>query len=89
MSMKRIEYAGSVHDEEEIEAVVSVLRGGPTALRILCCITGQRATAQDSSRLGGTSATTSSPAHAIDAIYLNQINQYVEYVAPVMAQTLL
>ncbi len=30
----RIEYAGSVHDEEEIEAVVSVLRGGPTALRI-------------------------------------------------------
>ena len=32
--MKRIEYAGSVHDEEEIEAVVSVLRGGPTALRI-------------------------------------------------------
>jgi CDP-4-dehydro-6-deoxyglucose reductase, E1 len=34
MIMKRIEYAGSVHDEEEIEAVVSVLRGGPTALRI-------------------------------------------------------
>ncbi len=32
--MKRIDYAGSVHDEEEIEAVVSVLRGGPTALRI-------------------------------------------------------
>ena len=32
--MKRIEYAGSVHDEREIEAVVSVLRGGPTALRI-------------------------------------------------------
>ena len=30
----RIEYAGSVHDEEEIEAVVSVLRGGPTAMRI-------------------------------------------------------
>ena len=30
----RIEYAGSVHDEEEIEAVVSVLRGGATALRI-------------------------------------------------------
>ena len=30
----RIEYAGSVHDEEEIEAVVSVLRGGPSALRI-------------------------------------------------------
>jgi CDP-6-deoxy-D-xylo-4-hexulose-3-dehydrase len=32
--MKRIEYAGSVHDEEEIEAVVEVLRGGATALRI-------------------------------------------------------
>jgi len=32
--MKRIEYAGSVHDEEEIAAVVSVLQGGPTALRI-------------------------------------------------------
>jgi CDP-4-dehydro-6-deoxyglucose reductase, E1 len=31
---RRIEYAGSVHDEREIEAVVSVLRGGPTALRI-------------------------------------------------------
>ena len=30
----RIEYAGSVHGEEEIEAVVSVLRGGPSALRI-------------------------------------------------------
>ena len=30
----RIEYAGSVHDEAEIEAVVSVLRGGPSALRI-------------------------------------------------------
>jgi len=30
----RIEYAGSVHDEEEIAAVVSVLRGGPAALRI-------------------------------------------------------
>lgn len=30
----RIEYAGSVHDEEEIAAVVSVLRGGPKALRI-------------------------------------------------------
>ena len=30
----RIEYAGSVHDEEEIQAVVDVLRGGPTALRI-------------------------------------------------------
>jgi len=32
--MKRIEYGGSVHDEEEIEAVVSVLRGGAKALRI-------------------------------------------------------
>lgn len=32
--MERIDYAGSVHDEEEIEAVVSVLRGGSTALRI-------------------------------------------------------
>ena len=32
--MKRIDYAGSVHDEEEIEAVVSVLRGGATALRL-------------------------------------------------------
>ena len=31
---RRIDYAGSVHDEEEIEAVVAVLRGGPTALRI-------------------------------------------------------
>jgi len=30
----RIEYAGSVHDEEEIQAVVEVLRGGATALRI-------------------------------------------------------
>ncbi|MET1003439.1 MAG: aminotransferase class I/II-fold pyridoxal phosphate-dependent enzyme, partial [Acidimicrobiia bacterium] len=32
--MNRIEYAGSVHDEEEIAAVVEVLRGGATALRI-------------------------------------------------------
>ena len=32
--VERIEYAGSVHDEAEIEAVVGVLRGGPTALRI-------------------------------------------------------
>lgn len=32
--MKRIEYAGSVHDDEEIDAVLAVLRGGPTALRI-------------------------------------------------------
>jgi CDP-4-dehydro-6-deoxyglucose reductase, E1 len=31
---RRIEYAGSVHDEREIEAVVEVLRAGPTALRI-------------------------------------------------------
>ena len=31
---RRIEYAGSVHDEREIEAVVEVLCGGPTALRI-------------------------------------------------------
>lgn len=33
-SRRRIEYAGSVHDEREIDAVVEVLRGGPTALRI-------------------------------------------------------
>ncbi|MBX6389419.1 MAG: aminotransferase class I/II-fold pyridoxal phosphate-dependent enzyme [Frankia sp.] len=32
--MRRIDYAGSVHDEREIEAVVEVLRGGATALRI-------------------------------------------------------
>jgi CDP-4-dehydro-6-deoxyglucose reductase, E1 len=31
---RRIEYAGSVHDEREIAAVVEVLQGGPTALRI-------------------------------------------------------
>lgn len=31
---RRIEYAGSVHDEEEIAAVLGVLNGGPTALRI-------------------------------------------------------
>jgi CDP-4-dehydro-6-deoxyglucose reductase, E1 len=31
---RRIPYAGSVHDEEEVAAVVDVLRGGPTALRI-------------------------------------------------------
>ena len=31
---RKIEYAGSVHDEREIAAVVEVLRGGPTALRI-------------------------------------------------------
>jgi CDP-6-deoxy-D-xylo-4-hexulose-3-dehydrase len=34
MNGRRIDYAGSVHDEREIEAVVEVLRGGPTALRI-------------------------------------------------------
>ena len=34
VSQRRIEYAGSVHDEREIDAVVKVLRGGPTALRI-------------------------------------------------------
>jgi CDP-6-deoxy-D-xylo-4-hexulose-3-dehydrase len=32
--MRRIDYAGSVHDEEEISACVEVLRGGATALRI-------------------------------------------------------
>jgi CDP-6-deoxy-D-xylo-4-hexulose-3-dehydrase len=32
--MKRVEYAGSVHDDEEIDAVVSVLRAGPSGLRI-------------------------------------------------------
>jgi CDP-6-deoxy-D-xylo-4-hexulose-3-dehydrase len=32
--VRRIDYAGSVHDEEEVEAVVAVLRGGATALRI-------------------------------------------------------
>jgi CDP-6-deoxy-D-xylo-4-hexulose-3-dehydrase len=31
---RRIDYAGSVHDEREIEAVTAVLRGGPQALRI-------------------------------------------------------
>jgi len=31
---RRIDYAGSVHDEREVAAVVEVLRGGPTALRI-------------------------------------------------------
>ncbi len=30
----RIEYAGSVHDQQEIDAVVEVLQGGPSALRI-------------------------------------------------------
>src|SRR5918994_6989717 len=32
--VRRIEYAGSVHDDEEIAAVVAVLEGGGTALRI-------------------------------------------------------
>ena len=32
--VRRIDYAGSVHDEREIEAVAAVLRGGPQALRI-------------------------------------------------------
>ncbi len=31
---RRIPYAGSVHDDREIEAVTDVLRGGPQALRI-------------------------------------------------------
>ena len=31
---RRIDYAGSVHDEREIAAVVEILRGGPQALRI-------------------------------------------------------
>src|SRR4051794_29449641 len=31
---RRIDYAGSVHDDREIAAVVAVLRGGPQALRI-------------------------------------------------------
>ncbi|MEI2697927.1 MAG: DegT/DnrJ/EryC1/StrS family aminotransferase [Microthrixaceae bacterium] len=34
MGEKRVLYAGSVHDEAEIEAVVEVLRSGPTAFRI-------------------------------------------------------
>jgi CDP-6-deoxy-D-xylo-4-hexulose-3-dehydrase len=34
MTKRRIDYAGSVHDEREIDAVVAVLRGGPQALRI-------------------------------------------------------
>lgn len=33
-SPRRIDYAGSVHDEREIAAVVAVLQGGPQALRI-------------------------------------------------------
>ena len=34
IDIRRIDYAGSVHDDAEIDAVVGVLRGGPTALRI-------------------------------------------------------
>jgi CDP-6-deoxy-D-xylo-4-hexulose-3-dehydrase len=34
IASRRIDYAGSVHDEREIDAVVEVLRGGPAALRI-------------------------------------------------------
>jgi CDP-6-deoxy-D-xylo-4-hexulose-3-dehydrase len=34
VATRRIEYAGSVHDQREIDAVVEVLQGGPTALRI-------------------------------------------------------
>ena len=34
MTERRIEYAGSVHDHREIEAVLAVLNGGPTAMRI-------------------------------------------------------
>jgi CDP-6-deoxy-D-xylo-4-hexulose-3-dehydrase len=34
MTNRRIEYASSVHDQREIDAVVEVLRGRPTALRI-------------------------------------------------------
>jgi CDP-6-deoxy-D-xylo-4-hexulose-3-dehydrase len=33
-AIRRVEYAGSVHDEAEVDAVLSVLRGGPTALRL-------------------------------------------------------
>ena len=33
-AQRRIPYAGSVHDEREIAAVLDVLRGGPKALRI-------------------------------------------------------
>jgi CDP-4-dehydro-6-deoxyglucose reductase, E1 len=32
--VRRIDYAGSVHDEEEVSACLEVLRGGATALRI-------------------------------------------------------
>ena len=34
MSVRKIDYAGSVHDEREIDAVVEVLRAGATGLRI-------------------------------------------------------
>ncbi len=34
MTTRRIDYAGSVHDKREIDAVVAVLEGGPTAMRI-------------------------------------------------------
>ena len=34
MESRRIEYAGSVHDQREIDAILDVLNGGPTALRI-------------------------------------------------------
>jgi CDP-4-dehydro-6-deoxyglucose reductase, E1 len=34
VQQRRIEYAGSVHDQREIDAVIAVLEGGPTALRI-------------------------------------------------------
>ena len=34
MTARRVDYAGSVHDDREIDAVVEVLRGGPQALRI-------------------------------------------------------
>ena len=33
-SERRIPYAGSVHDDRELQAVTDVLRGGPQALRI-------------------------------------------------------
>src|SRR4029079_4286528 len=31
---KRVEHAGSVHDQEEMQAVVAVLRSGPHSVRI-------------------------------------------------------
>ena len=34
MTARRVDYAGSVHDDREIDAVTAVLRGGPQALRI-------------------------------------------------------